>query len=317
VKGEKSTVSFFTLLMLAMTPSEGENRIGGTDIPVEGQRLLLHVKTLTEISPPRNYLNTGSLNEAARYVEERFAESGGRVSVQEFTVEDRAYRNIVASFGPQEGERVIVGAHYDVCGHQPGADDNASGVAGLLELARLLGRKGASPPHRVDLVAYSLEEPPFFGTKHMGSAVHAARLAREGVEVKGMLSLEMIGYFSEEKNSQSFPFWVMRFFYPTTADFVAVVGNRRSGDLIMNTRRFMTEAAGIGVETLRAPFFVVEAGFSDHRNYWKHGYQAAMVTDTSFFRSPHYHEETDTIETLDFGKMAEVVKGVYWTVLNL
>jgi hypothetical protein len=151
----------------------------------------------------------------------------------------------------------------------------------------------------------------------MGSAVHAASLARERVKVKGMLSLEMIGYFSEEKNSQSFPFWFMRFFYPTTADFVAVVGNRRSGDLIKKTQGLMTEAADIGVETLRAPFFIVEAGFSDHRNYWKHGYEAAMVTDTSFFRSPHYHEETDTIDTLDFGRMAEVVKGVYWAVLNL
>lgn len=305
----------FFIIFVAFMPALSGDSGPLLDIPVNKDNLREHITTLTGMQPPRNHLNTESLHRSAGYIKDRFAEYGGRVSKQEFTAGGGVYENVLASFGPEGGERVVVGAHYDVFNNQPGADDNASGVAGLLELARLLGER--SPAHRVDLVAYCLEEPPYFGTSDMGSAVHARSLAEGGVRVRAMLSLEMIGYFSEEEGSQRFPFWLMKLFYPDRADFIAVVGNRKSKDLIRKTAALMSDASNIGVETLSAPFFITEAGFSDHRNYWEHGYKAAMVTDTSFFRSPHYHRETDTIETLDFVKMAEVVKGVYWAVLNL
>src|SRR5207237_7424647 len=137
------------------------------------------------------------------YLRQEFTASGGRVSEQEFKVDGQGYRNVIVEFGPATPERIVVGAHYDTFDALPGADDNASGVACLIELARLLAQ--ADLPLRVELVAYALEEPPYFGTASMGSAVHAQSLKKEGAPVRAMLSLEMVGYFSDEPGSQHYP----------------------------------------------------------------------------------------------------------------
>ncbi|WMJ73249.1 M28 family peptidase [Cytophagaceae bacterium ABcell3] len=285
------------------------------DVPVDIERIKNDVYLLTNTPEPRNSFNIQSLNLAADYIKQEFSNISDRVEEQVYQVENNDFRNIICSFGPEEGERVIVGAHYDVCHEQPGADDNASGVAGLLELARIL--KVRSPEHRIDLVAYSLEEPPFFKTPHMGSYVHAKYLKDNEIPVKAMISLEMIGYFSEEEDSQDFPFSLMKLLYPTKGNFIAVVGKVGQRSLTKKVKTSMISASAIPVKSINAPKFVQGIDFSDHLNYWIFGYPAIMITNTSFYRNKNYHEKTDTPETLDYEKMAEVIKGCYRAIVEL
>jgi hypothetical protein len=285
-------------------------------IPVDHLRLIEDVKTLTSLQPARNSSHPVSLNKAAAYIEEQFKKLDCRVHIQPYNADGIEYKNIIASFGPKEGERVVVGAHYDVCGNQPGADDNASAVAGLLELGRLLHQLKPQLRHRIDLAAYSLEEPPYFNTRWMGSAVHAKSLKKERVKIKCMICLEMIGYFSDQPKSQHFPIPLLKLFYPTTANYIVVVGKLWSRGPVKKIKGAMLQAASIDVRSINAPAVLPGITWSDHKNFWKKGYDAVMITDTSFYRNPHYHRVTDTIDTLDFEKMAEVVKGVYWAMIS-
>ncbi len=274
------------------------------------------VRYLTAIQPPRSYDHPDSMKKSAAYIFQKLTDNGLSPTEQEFIVEGKPYVNIIASAGPTTGSRLIVGAHYDVCGNQPGADDNASAIAGLLEVARFAKKHESELPYGVDFVAYALEEPPFFGTEHMGSYVHAESVHKSGVKVKGMICLEMIGFFSGKEKSQAYPVSLMRLFYPGKGDFIAVVGNFGSSSLVNKVAGHM-KVASISVEKLKAPSFITGVDFSDHRNYWKFGYDAVMITDTSFYRNSNYHETTDSMDTLDFKRMQEVVKGVCWSVLNI
>lgn len=280
-------------------------------IPADPQILRKHIQFLTELQPPRTFKNTDSLNKAADYISAFFKESGLSVERQKYQIQDQAYFNIIGSYGPKDAPRLILGAHYDVCQDQPGADDNASGVAGLLELARLLAKLQPSLLYRIDLVAYTLEEPPFFRTELMGSAIHAKSLMQQKVNVKAMFSLEMIGYFSEEPHSQKYPIEALSFVYPHTGNFIALVSNPEGMALILAFKEKMKRVSSLDVQTLAADPDLAGIDFSDHLNYWKYQFQAGMITDTSFYRNPHYHQKTDTIDTLNFEKMTEVVRGVY------
>jgi hypothetical protein len=274
------------------------------------------VRFLTSMSPARSYNNPDSMKRTADYISQKFQEYGLEPSQQEFMAAGRRYVNIIASAGPREGNRVIIGAHYDVCGNQPGADDNASGIAGLLEIARFAKEHESELRYRTDFVAYALEEPPFFGTTQMGSYVHAESLYKNNVSVKGMICLEMIGFFTDEKRSQSYPLSILRLFYPSTGNFIGVVGKFGSPSLANQVARHL-KATTVGVSKLQAPSFLTGVDFSDHRNYWKFGYEAVMVTDTAFYRNANYHEKTDTISTLDFKRMQKVVTGICWCILNM
>ncbi len=274
------------------------------------------VRYLTSISPARSYNHPDSMKKAAAYISQKFKEYGLAPTEQQCIALGNPYINIVASVGPREGSRLIVGAHYDVCGDQPGADDNASAIGGLLEVARFAKKHESELPYGIDFVAYALEEPPFFRTTQMGSYVHAESLHKNNVKVKGMICLEMIGFFTNEEKSQSYPLSLMRMFYPNTGNFISVIGNYGSSSLANQVTKHM-KATSVDVRTLKAPSFVSGVDFSDHRNYWKFGYDAVMITDTSFYRNPNYHEATDTIDTLNFNKMQEVVKGVCWSILNI
>lgn len=280
-------------------------------------RLHADVAFLTGIKPARQYRNLASLNKAADYIHAEFKKLGGPVTEQKFLVEGHEYRNIIASFGPPDAERLIVGAHYDVCGEQPGADDNASAVAGLLETARLLQPQAASLKRRIDFVAYSLEEPPFFATEHMGSAVHAAALHAEKARVRAMLCYEMIGYFSDAPGSQRFPDAALAAHYPSTGNFIIVVGKQGQETLTQQVQTLMRAHSTIDVQRINLPASQALAGLSDHRNYWHYGYEALMINDTSFLRNPNYHQASDTIDTLDFQRMAQVVNGVFGALLAL
>ena len=285
-------------------------------LEVSSEDLRATVRFLTGIQPPRNHANVESMDKAADYIKRKMADYGIVPEEQVFQAQGKRYVNVIGTLGASQGPRVIVGAHYDVCGEGPGADDNASAVAGLLEIARLAKTHESELPYRVDFVAFALEEPPFFRTEQMGSYVHAKSLRDGKVEVKGMICLEMIGFFSEVEKSQKYPLGILRLFYPRVGNFVAVVGNLGSSSLVRNVARHM-RAARMDVRTLKAPRFIPSVGLSDHWSFWKHGYDAVMITDTSFYRNPNYHRATDTMETLDFEKMGKVVKGVCWTVLNM
>ena len=291
--------------------------VATSDAQVDPQRLEAHVRMLAETLAPRDYKRQDNLDRVAAYVAAQLGATGARVTEQAYAAEGAGrYRNVIGSFGPDTGERVVVGAHYDAAGALPGADDNASGVAGLLELARRLGSGGA-PSARVDLVAFTLEEPPYYDTPWMGSHVHAAALRREGAAVRAMISLEMIGYFSDALGSQRLPNPLLRLVYPSRANFIAVIGRLADTRLTRRVKRAMQGASAVDVYSMNAPTWVPGIDFSDHRSYWAHGYPAIMVTDTAFYRNERYHTVRDTPDSLDYRRMAEVVRGVHRAVLML
>ncbi len=280
------------------------------------QILYSHVKLLAGIEPPRNYRNRESLDRAAEYIATELSKTGTRVYEQPFTANGSIYRNVIGSLGPENGPLIVVGAHYDVAGDQPGADDNASAVAGLLETARLIAHREEELSIRLELVAYCLEEPPFFCSPQMGSAVHAAHLAEKNTEVELMVCYEMIGYFTEELNSQSYPAFLPIAVHTDRGDFIAVVGLESQGYLAEHLASQIQEHSLIEAVAVNFPSAHGVQSLSDHKNYWAYGYPAVMLTDTSFLRNPHYHQETDTPDTLDYKLMAEVVNGMAAAVLN-
>jgi hypothetical protein len=234
-------------------------------------RLHADVQFLTSLKPARNYRNLASLNKAADYIHAEFQKLGGKVQEQKFQVDGHEYRNIITSFGPPDAERIIVGAHYDVCGDQPGADDNASAVAGLLETARLLHQQNPELKRRIDFVAFSLEEPPYFATEHMGSAVHAKSVHAEKAPVRAMICYEMIGYFRDEPGSQRFPDPALAALYPSTGNFITVVGKQGQEAFTQQVKSLMKAHSTIDVQSINLPGSQGLAGLSDHRNYWQHG----------------------------------------------
>ncbi|MBF8965639.1 M28 family peptidase [Pontibacter sp. FD36] len=281
-------------------------------------RLHRDVEQLTGIQPARNYQNMEALETAVRYIKSEFEKLDCEVVEQPFKVDNRTYKNVVALFkGQSSAERIVVGAHYDVCGDQPGADDNASGVVGLLETARLLHEHKPDLKHNIELVAYCLEEPPFFASEDMGSAVHARKLHEQQVMVRAMICYEMIGYFSDEPNSQKFPDPELAKHYPNKGNFIVVVGKTGQEGYTQQVRDLMRQHTSIDVQSVNLPAGFGLVGLSDHRNYWKYDINAIMINDSSFLRNPHYHQTSDTIDTLDFDKMAAVVEGVYGALTKL
>jgi len=277
--------------------------------------IISHLKTLTKAPQFRNHSNIDQLNLTADYIRTVFKKSTDSVSVQEYDVDQKTYKNIICSFGTENKKRIIVGAHYDVCGDQEGADDNASGVTGLLELSRLL--KGKKLNYRIDLVAYTLEEPPYFRTEFMGSYIHAKSLKESNAEVFGMISLEMIAYFKDDAKSQSYPLGILSVKYGNKGNYITLVKKFGSGEFVNQFSKNFKATKSILTKTFASPPSLPGIDFSDHLNYWKLGYDAMMITDTSFYRNKNYHQKTDTIETLDIPRMGKVIDGVYSGLISL
>lgn len=270
------------------------------------------VVALVEALGPRHHADTARMDATAAWIADRFGSLGLSAERQPVFADGRRSDNVLTFVGPADGPRIVVGAHYDAHRDTPGADDNASGVAGLLELARILA--ASPPPMRVDLVAFTNEEPPYFRTRHMGSRVHAASI--DGADVRLMLSLEMIGAFDDARGSQRYPFFPMRWVYPRQGDFIGVVGRMGAGSAVRRVKSAMLAAGGVPVEAISAPRWVPGIDFSDHASYWAHDVPAVMVTDTAFYRNPRYHEPTDLPDTLDYVRMAAVVDGVVQVALS-
>jgi len=275
-----------------------------------------HVRALADDIGPRNIWTPPSMTAAVSYLEKALSGMAYTVRTQEFSAFNVSSRNLeVEISGKRRPEEiVVVGAHYDTVAHCPGANDNGSGVAVLLELARLL--RARQPDRTIRLVAFANEESPFFYSSSMGSR-HYARRSRERLEkIVGMLSLETMGYYSDEPGSQHYPF-PFSFFYPDTADFIAVVGNLSSRHLVRKSIAAFRAHARFPSEGLAAPAFVTGIGWSDHSSFWKEGYPAIMITDTAFFRYRAYHTEADTPEKLDYDRLARVTTGLVPTVMAL
>jgi Zn-dependent M28 family amino/carboxypeptidase len=265
------------------------------DVVIEN--LYRHVEYLSVNIGDRHLWKDHSLDEAADYIESAFQANGYAVQRQTYTCYRRRVSNLIVETPGTDRGTVVIGAHYDTVPGTPGADDNASAVAGILELARL--HKSRQNNKRLIFVAFANEEPPCFGSYNMGSMVYAKHLRDEKVSVDVMISLEMIGYFSPEP-IQQYPLSWMRFFYPKTGDFIGVVGNFQSSKYVSSLKKGMRKHSAIDVRSLTAPENLGGISLSDNSSFWRHGYRAVMVTDTSFFRNKHYHQETDTIDTLNF-----------------
>jgi Zn-dependent M28 family amino/carboxypeptidase len=292
---------------------------------VDPKFLRAHVEMLSETFVPRDWRHVENLDRAAAYISQQLAGAGANVTQQPYRMQannenqGKTYRNVVATLGPNTRERIVVGAHYDAYLKYPAADDNASGVAALIEVARLLAKE--SLPIGVDLVAFSLEEPLAEGAKGNfrtpdgGSAVHAASVKTNRSQVRLMFSLETIGFFSDKKNSQDVPMLLLRPFYPTEGNYIMVVSNLDNALTARRVKRSMRAASPLQVYSVSAPSFVEGIDYSDHFNYWRNGYPAVMITDTAFNRNKSYHTAGDTADRLDYQRMAMVVQGVYRAVL--
>lgn len=283
-----------------------ESLSAGTEHNVDPNRLRDHVLFMTVTAFPRNYTHPENLDRVAVYIREQFLTTTSHVTEQAYRIEGIPFRNVVARYGPAAGPLTVIGAHYDAYQELPGADDNASGVAGLLELAGLLGRVDID--HPVELVAYSTEEPPFYGTAHMGSAVHARSLREANIDLKGMICLEMIGYYNER---QLYPYPSLKRLYPEEGNFIAVIGRWQDRGLIRHLKK------GFNGAEMPVQSVTLAIENSDHLSYWRQGYRAVMVTDTAWARNRNYHTERDTVDTLNYPNMALVVEGVFNAIANV
>lgn len=283
------------------------------------QRLREHVEKIAR--KERNTSLPGQLEDVARYIESTLAGLGYTVKQQMFSVDGNRVRNLEVSVrhpgAPQGKPRVVVvGAHYDSAPGTPGANDNATGSAAVIELARALQEMRPARDHEVRLVLFVNEEPPYFKSIHMGSFVHARDLYARGENVKAMLSLETIGYYSDQKGSQRYP-PPLDALYPDTGNFIAFVGDLGARELVRNTVASFRRHARFPSEGLAAPATIPGVDWSDHWSYRKHGYPALVVTDTAPYRYPHYHTAQDTPDKVDYERLARVVKGIEMVVRDL
>lgn len=272
-------------------------------------RLRRHVVTLALAIGERHVRRSQALHAAEAYIAGELAGLGYEVARQTYVAEGVASSNLEVSVpgGARGAEIVLAGAHYDTVPGSPGADDNASGVAALIEIARALRQTRCE--RTVKLVAFVNEEPPFFFWGEMGSRVYARAARARGDDIRVMLSLEMLGCYSDAPGSQRYP-PLLRFLYPTAGNFIGFVSNLRSRRALREVVRAFKASSDFPAESLASPALVPGVSWSDQLSFWREGYRAVMVTDTAFYRYPHYHRATDTPDKLDYARMARVVEGL-------
>ncbi|MCX7927630.1 MAG: M20/M25/M40 family metallo-hydrolase [Candidatus Omnitrophica bacterium] len=267
-----------------------------------------HVKFLSIDIGERNFSHHQNLEQAADYIKQEFKNYGYQPQEQVYSLEGKIYRNIIATkIGKVHPEKIlIVCAHYDSVIGSVGADDNASGVAGLLEIARILSPEEIK--QTIKFIAFTNEEPPFFMTKDMGSFQYAQEAKKRGDNIVGVICLESIGYYSNKRNSQNYPTRLFRYYYPDKGNFIASISNLRSSGFLKKIVREFKKQSSLPIEFLVAPIFLIpEISFSDHWSFWRFGYQAIMLTDTAFCRNPYYHTPEDTYEKLDYTSIQKLV----------
>ena len=275
-----------------------------------------HVVALADEIGERNVWRPGSMAAAAGYIRSTFEAAGYVVKVQSFPSRGETLSNLEAVLPGDTAtdEIIVVGAHYDSVVDSPGADDNASGVAALLELARMLA--GTTLSRSVRFVAFANEEAPFFYSDEMGSKLYAAHAQAQGERIAAMLSLETMAYYTDEPGSQRYPF-PFSLFYPDTGNFIGFVGNLASRALVRRAVGAFRASTPFPAEGVAAPSGIEGVHWSDHWSFWEAGYPAIMITDTAPFRYPDYHTATDTPEQLDYSGFARVTTGLTEVIVRL
>jgi Zn-dependent M28 family amino/carboxypeptidase len=311
------TVLFGAIAMIGLntlTKFTGQS-YKGTLPPQTPEEVLLqnelqhHIEVLAGEIGERNFKHYDRLNAAADYIEQSFLQTGLSVKRQAYNIKNTVYYNIEAEKKGihQPDTIIIVGAHYDSVHGSPGANDNGSGVAGILSLARMFSSK--NPSRTIRLVAFANEEPPFFLTQQMGSYVYARECKEQNENIVAMLSLETIGYYSDkEKSQRHLP--LLGFFYPSKGNFIGFVSNLSSRTLLRNVVASFRRNKQFPSEGGAFPGFFYAIYWSDHWSFWKMGYPALMVTDTAFLRYPYYHTSLDTPDKIDFEGLSRVVFGL-------
>ncbi|AOY57620.1 MULTISPECIES: M28 family peptidase [Desulfococcus] len=287
------------------------------DFNTTRERLRNHLTVLTRDIGERSVRRPENLNRTAAYLHAFHREIPLESRLEPYGFRGMTVHNVVASLAPDRAPRThyVVGAHYDSVTGTVGADDNAGALAVQLETARIL----AAPEHRkrltaaVTFVAFALEEPPAYGTRYMGSRVYAARARGAGTAIDGMICLEMVGYTCRTPGCQHYPFPLMFMDYPDTGEFIGIVGNFRSRPFARKLLDSFRKNRQLPVIGLTVPFdglLMPTVRLSDHASFWREGFRAVMVTDSAFYRNPHYHMPSDTLETLDFDFMAQLVESL-------
>ena len=295
-----------------MTAMPGSSWAGAMEPPSPDESALaarLRADVSAFASREHNIRHPEAYEAAALYLEQQLAAAGHAVRRQPFTVGSAAVRNLdveIAGSDPAAGI-VVVGAHYDSVHGAPGANDNGSGTAATLELARRLA--GWKPRHTWRLALFANEEPPYFHTDAMGSVVYARAIRARGETVVAMFSLETLGYYSDLPGSQRYPF-PLDLLYPDRGDFLAFVGNVGGRDLVRSTLATFRSRARFPSDGVAAPGWLPGIDWSDHWSFWREGWPALMITDTAPYRYPHYHLKSDTPDKLDYARLARVVRGL-------
>jgi Zn-dependent M28 family amino/carboxypeptidase len=287
--------------------------------PALAERLRTHVSAIA--SQEHNTATPLALERAAAYIETALTGAGYTPTRQEYAAGGQRVRNIEGAVGNvakgKRPERIfIVGAHYDSAPGAPGANDNGSGTAAVLELARMLKTVQLEAGTELRFVLFVNEEPPWFMGEEMGSIVHAAEMKRQGQNVKAALVLETMGYYTDKPKSQQLPPG-LEGRYPSTGNFIAFVGTLESSSLVREALAAFRAASDFPAEGLAAPAHTTGVTLSDHSSYNRHGYPALMITDTAFMRYPYYHTAQDTPDKLDYESMARVVNGLAKTIVAL
>ncbi len=278
----------------------------GPVVAADAKRLRELVET---VAKPRDVENVAALDATAQFISDQLRAYGFEPEDQPYQVKGKTYRNVRLVIGDVNAPRLVVGAHYDSCQALPAADDNASGVAVVLELARLIQQHKL--PGAVELVFWTLEEPPIYATEFMGSVIHANALAASQIPVIGVLSVETVGFYSDEEDSQHFPLPGLSSLYSSTGNYITLVSDVDNVPLVRAVKQAMQSTRGIAVHSINAPHLVQGIDWSDHRSYWPHGFRALMVTDTARNRNANYHEPTDTPDTLNYERMAAVTNALF------
>jgi len=276
-------------------------------------QIVKHLTTITKTEGFRFIGNIPLLNQTAEYIFSVFSQYADTVYYQPFKYLNETHMNVVCRLGSSNNKPIVViGAHYDAVRNTEGADDNASGVVGLLELVRILSQEKLNYP--IEIVAYTLEEV----WPMIGSMTHATTLRNTGIPVYGMVGFEMIGYFDDRAKSQSYPIKALKFIYGRKGNFIVLARKTKAGAFVKNFSVGFKKMATIDTKIFKAPSRHVKViSTSDHSNYWKSGYDALMITNTAHYRNPNYHKKSDTMETLDIPKMMKVIDATALAIINL
>lgn len=281
---------------------------------ISPERLRAHVYELAGTIGEHNVFHPDALHAAEAYITRQWEQQGYAVRRQTYTAHGIECANLEVTCLGRSNDLILVGAHYDSVSGSPGANDNGSGVAALLELSRLF--KNAEPEIGLRFVAFVNEEPPFFFLPNMGSMVYAKAARQNCDPIRFMISLETIGYYREQRHTQSYP-PLLKYFYPDTGNFIAFVSNLDSKRILRECVRSFSAATDFPLQSIATLAVVPGVGFSDHQSFWRHGYQGLMVTDTAMYRYPYYHTAQDTPDKLDYAPFAEVAGGLFGMLCRL